>query len=99
MILNSSSIVSIRAIGDTAPRKGVDRLFITADLVYRSFASRYVPEVRRGNLSTRTPAGIMFGRVAVVHVQGSPKDGGALRSRGVSNTRLGSASNVIWKAT
>ena len=69
------------------------------DLVYLTDACRYVPEVRRRNLSTRTPAEIMFGRVAVVHVQGSPKDGGALCSRKVTNTRLGSASNTFWKAT
>lgn len=71
---------------------------MTTVLVYLLFASRYVPEVRRQNLPTRTPAEIMFGRVAVVHVQGSPKDGGALCSREVLNTRLGSASNAMWKA-
>src|SRR5687768_9536533 len=45
---------------------------------------------RKGGLETSNSRrrSNLFGRVAVTHVQGSPKGGGALGLLGVSNTRL-----------
>ena len=37
-----------------------------------------------------------FGRVAVTHVQGSPKGGGALGTLGVTNTRLVPVPPLDW---
>jgi hypothetical protein len=41
----------------------------------------------------------LFGRVAVTHVQGSPKGGGALGMLGVPNARLSPVPPSIWEST
>jgi hypothetical protein len=41
----------------------------------------------------------LFGRVAVTHVQGSPKGGGALGMLGVTNARLSPVPPSIWEST
>lgn len=55
---------------------------------------------RRGGIRTsnsRRRSNMLFGRVAVTHVQGSPKGGGALGLLRVLNTRLGSVPPLKMK--
>lgn len=55
---------------------------------------------RRGGVETsnsRRRSNTIFGRVAVTHVQGSPKGGGALGLLRVSNTRLSSVPPMKWE--
>ena len=48
--------------------------------------------------AAHAPVETCLGRVAVTHVQGSPKGGGALCVRGVANTRLAPVPPEEWGA-